>query len=164
MRSLWLWARGRRAGVGPGDVPIGYANEQLPFLIVLAGVLAVETAVVGLLVPWWWIHVVDVLAVLQVLGIAASLVTHPHVLTPDTLVLRNGGRTVLVIPRSAIVDARAERRYHDGRTEQRDDEELRLVVGNQTDVVVRLDPPVDGLRRVRFRADDPRAALTSVNA
>jgi hypothetical protein len=164
VRSLWLWVRGRRAGVGPEDLAIGYAEERLPFLVVLAGVLTVETAVVGLLVPWWWIHVLDVLTLVQVLAIAAGLVTHPHVLTPDTLVLRNGRRTVLVVPRAAIADARAERRYHDGRTEQRDGGELRIVVGNQTDVVLLLDPPVDGMSRVRFRADDPRVALTSVNA
>lgn len=163
MRSLWLWARGRQDGVGQDDVAIGYAREQLPFLVALACVLAVETAVVGLLVPWWWIHVLDAIALLQVLAIAAGLVTHPHVLTPDALVLRDGRRTVLTIPRAAIAGARAERTYHGGRTRQRDEDELRLVIGNQTDVLLLLDPPLDGIRRVRFRVDDARAALTAVH-
>lgn len=152
--------RGRRA-VGPGDLPIGYARERVPMLVALAGLLAVEAAVVGLLVPWWWVHVVDVLAFLQVLGIAATLVTHPHYLTADHLVLRDGRRVVLTIPRDRIADVRLARTYHDGRTVQRDDDELRIVVGNQTDVVLQLSAPVDGIRRVRFRADEPAVVVAS---
>ncbi len=126
-------------------------------LLVLAGLMALESAVLGLLVPWWWIHVVDVLAFLQVLGIAATLVTHPHYLTADHLVLRDGRRVVLTIPRDRIAAVRLERKYHDGKTVQRDGDELRIVVGNQTDVLVQLTEPVDGVRRVRFRADEPSA-------
>lgn len=156
MKGLWLWVRGRQA-IGPGDLPIGYAKERLPTLLVLAGLMALESAVLGLLVPWWWIHVVDVLAFLQVLGIAATLVTHPHYLTTDHLVLRDGRRVVLTIPRDRIAAVRLERKYHDGKTVQRDGDELRIVVGNQTDVLVQLTEPVDGVRRVRFRADEPAA-------
>ncbi len=156
MKGLWLWVRGRKA-IGPGDLPIGYAKERLPMLLVLAGLMALESAVLGLLVPWWWIHVVDVLAFLQVVGIAVTLVTHPHYLTADHLVLRDGRRVVLTIPRDRIAAVRLERKYHDGRTVQRDGDELRIVVGNQTDVLVQLTEPVDGVRRVRFRADEPTA-------
>ena len=161
MRDLWPWVRGRRA-VGPEDLAIGYARERMPVLFVLAGLLAVESAVVGLLVPWWWVHVVDVLAFLQVLGIAATLATHPHVLTADHLVLRDGRRVVLTIPRTHIASARLARTYHDGKTVQRDGDELRIVVGNQTDVLLRLSAPVDGVRRVRFRADEPTVLLGAV--
>lgn len=161
MRDLWRWARGRRA-VGPDDLAIGYARERMPVLYALAGLLAVESAVLGLLVPWWWVHVVDVLAFLQVLGIAATLATHPHVLTADHLVLRDGRRVVLTVPRAHIASVRLDRKYHDGRTVQRDGDELRLVVGNQTDVLLQLSPPVDGVRRVRFRADEPTVLLGAV--
>ena len=134
----------------------------MPVLYALAGLLAVESAVLGLLVPWWWVHVVDVLAFLQVLGIAATLATHPHVLTADHLVLRDGRRVVLTVPRAHIASVRLDRKYHDGRTVQRDGDELRLVVGNQTDVLLQLSPPVDGVRRVRFRADEPTVLLGAV--
>ena len=161
MKGLWLWVRRRRA-TGPGDLPIGYARERVPLLFVLAGLLALEAALLGLLVPWWWVHVLDVLAVLQVLGIAATLVTHPHYLTTDHLVLRDGRRVVLVIPRDRIAAVRLDRKYHDGKTVQRDGDELRIVVGNQTDVLLQLSEPVGGARRVRFRADEPTVLLAAV--
>jgi hypothetical protein len=161
VKGLWLWVRRRRA-IGSGDLAIGYARERLPLLVVLAGLLALEAAVVGLLVPWWWVHVFDVIAFLQVLGIAATLVTHPHFLTADHLVLRDGRRVVLTIPRDRIVRARLDRKYHEGKTVQRDGDELRIVVGNQTDVLLQLSEPVDGIRRVRFRADEPTVLLAAV--
>lgn len=161
MRSLWPWVRGRLA-IGPGDQPIGYARERLPLLLVLSGLLALEAAILGLLVPWWWVHVLDVVAFLQVLGTAATLVTHPHYLTADHLVLRDGRRVVLTIPRDRIARVRLDRKYHDGKTVQRDDDELRIVVGNQTDVLLQLSEPVDGIRRVRFRADEPTVLLAAV--
>lgn len=49
--NLWPWIRRRRQDVGPGDVALGYARERVPVLIVLAGVLCLETAIVGLLLP-----------------------------------------------------------------------------------------------------------------
>jgi hypothetical protein len=159
--GLWLWVR-RRQAIGRGDLAIGYARERVPVLLVLSGLLALETAVLGLLVPWWWIHVLDVVAVLQVLGIAATLVTHPHHLTADLLVLRAGRRVVLTVPRDRIAGVRLDRKYHDGRTVQRDGDELRIVVGNQTDVLLHLSEPVDGVRRVRFRADEPTVLLAAV--
>lgn len=58
MIHLWLWV-GRRDDLAPGDIAMGHAREQTPTLIVLAGVLALETAVVGLLVPWPFVHVLD---------------------------------------------------------------------------------------------------------
>jgi hypothetical protein len=55
--SLWWWIRRRRRDVGPGDLALGYAREQTPMLVALAGVLCLETAIVGLLVPWPVVHV-----------------------------------------------------------------------------------------------------------
>lgn len=79
----------------------------------------------------------------------------------------------------AGVSARAVRHYHqrglqpeparlaNGYREytlpvQRDGDELRIVVGNQTDVLLQLSEPVDGIRRVRFRADEPTVLLAAV--
>ena len=97
-------------------------------LLVLSGLLALEAAILGLLVPWWWVHVPDVVAFLRV---------------------------VLTIPRDRIAAVRLDRKYHDGKTVQRDGDELRIVVGNQTE-------PVGGVRRVRFRADEPTVLLAAV--
>jgi hypothetical protein len=168
MRSLWAWLRGRRADVGPDDVAIGYARDQTPFLLAMAGLLAVETAVVGFLVPWPIVHVLDVCAVLQVLGIAANLVVHPHVVGSRVLLLREGRRFTVRVPLDAITSVRAEQRTRTGRTRQLDGEELSIAVGNQTDVLVELSRPIpvrkpDGVAtRIRFRADDPRHAVTVI--
>jgi hypothetical protein len=90
VKSLLWWVLRRRVGVGPGDVALGYSAERVPLMIAMAGVLALETAVVGLLVPWPVVHVLDACAVLQVLVVIARWVTRPHVLRPDALVLRYG--------------------------------------------------------------------------
>lgn len=168
MRSLWSWLRGRRADVGPTDVAIGYARDQTPFLFAMAGLLAVETAVVGFLVPWPIVHVLDVCAVLQVLGIAANLVVHPHVLGEQVLLLREGRGFTLRVPLSAITAVRAEQHTRTGRTRQLDNQELTIAVGNQTDVLLELSHPIpvhkpDGLAtRIRFRADDPHHTVAAI--
>jgi hypothetical protein len=168
--SLWPWIRRRRQAVGPGDLALGYARERTPMLIVVAGVLCLETAVVGLLVPWPVVHVLDVLAVLQVLAIAATEVTRPHYLSEDMLVLREGPLFEVRVPLSTVVAVRSERKDHSGRTIQLASGSLAIVIGNQTDVLVTLSEPVtvaepDGKAALlRFRADDPHAAVSAIRA
>lgn len=161
MRSLWWWLRGRRAGVGPDDLAIGYAGQQTPFLLAMAGLLAVETAVLGLLVPWPIVHVLDVLALLQVLAIAANLVVHPHVLGSDTLLLRDGGRFALRVPLAAITGIRVESRT--SRKRRLDGDELSIPVGGQTTVCLELAHPVDAATRIRFHADEPRQVAAAIS-
>ncbi|MCT2588039.1 hypothetical protein [Actinophytocola gossypii] len=153
--ALWPWLRGRRIGVGPDDIAIGHAREQTPMLIALAGVLAVETALLAVLVPWPWLHLLDVLALLQVLGIAAAGVVHPHVVTRTELVLRDGPTKELRIPLTTIDAVRVDPRTHRERPG-----ELSFPIGNQTDILVELHDTT----RVRFRADDPRAAVNAIAA
>nr|WP_042186471.1 hypothetical protein [Kibdelosporangium sp. MJ126-NF4]CEL17303.1 hypothetical protein [Kibdelosporangium sp. MJ126-NF4]CTQ91468.1 hypothetical protein [Kibdelosporangium sp. MJ126-NF4] len=166
LASLWLWVRRRRTGVGPHDTAIGYARDQVPTLFVLAGALALETFVVGLLVPWWWIHVLDALAVLQVLGVAAVMVTRPHVLTGDTLVLRTGVLSELRVPLVSVASARAHRKDHNGPSIEIDGDTLSIVIGNQTDVTLVLSEPLSvedsTVTTIRFRADEPREAVRAI--
>lgn len=180
MASLWFWIRRRRHNIGLGDLAVGYAREQTPMLIVLAGVLCLETAIVGLLVPWPVVHVLDVLAVLQVLSIAAAAAARPHYLHGDMLILREGPLFEVHVPLASVVTVRAERRYHDGGTlhltGQQDSEgtsELSIVIGNQTDVVATLSEPVVVLEPngtigkaeiLRFRADEPGMAVSAIKA
>jgi hypothetical protein len=171
--GLWFWIRRRRQGVGQDDIALGYARERLPMLIVLAGVLAVESAVVGLLVPWPIVHVLDVLSLLQVLGIAATMVTRPHYVSRDALVLREGPRFELRIPLGAIASARRVRTDHNGPTFELTGQTLSIVIGNQTDVVVTLTEPMTvtlpngttgEVEELRLRADDPVAAVSGIQA
>jgi hypothetical protein len=166
MRSLWWWLRRRRIDVGPDDVAIGYASAQRPFLFAMAGLLAVETAVVGLLVPWPIVHVLDVCAVLQVLSIAANLTVHPHVVGTDTLLLREGRRFALRIPLDTITAVRVESRTRTGKTRQLDGDEFSIAVGSQTSLLIELARPVDvqggTATSIRFHADDPRQAAATI--
>lgn len=166
--ALWHWLRRHRVGVGPGDIAIGHARERTPMLLALAGVLALETAVVGLLVPWPVVHVLDALALLQVLGIAAVEVTYPHVVRHEELVLREGATFELRVPLAAITAVRVERRSHTGRVRRLTGQELSIAVANQTDVLVVLSEPVPvpggEATRIRFRADDPRVAVNAIAA
>ncbi|MFC0108360.1 hypothetical protein [Kibdelosporangium aridum] len=162
--ALWWWIRRRKHGTG---TLIGYARDQIPMIVVLTGALALETAVVGLLVPWWWIHVLDVLALLQVLGIGAVMVTRPHYLTEETLVLCEGSMFELRVPLTVISSARVHRKDHNGPTIELADDTLSIVIGNQTDVtLVLLEPiavPGGEATTIRFRADEPREAVKAIN-
>ncbi|GAB3468840.1 hypothetical protein [Actinophytocola sediminis] len=166
--ALWHWLRGRRVGVGHGDVAIGHARERTPMLLALAGVLALETAVVGLLVPWPVVHVLDAVALLQVLAIAAVEVTYPHVVGRTELVLRDGATFALRVPLAVVTAVRVQRRYHTGRARQLVDGELTVAVNNQTDVLVTLSEPIPvaggEATRIRFLADDPAAAVSAIAA
>ncbi|MER7080110.1 hypothetical protein SAMN02982929_05880 [Saccharopolyspora kobensis] len=171
--SLRAFLLRRRIGLGPDDVELGYAREQVPVMLILMFVLALETAVVGLLVPWPIVHVLDVCAVLQVVVALAVLVTRPHFVSPDRLVLRNGARFELELPLTSITAVSATRKSHRGGTFQFQDDvaELAIVVGDQTNVLVELTEPVlvalpNGTTReveqLRFRTDEPARAVTAI--
>lgn len=168
--DLWWWVRGRKHGVGAGDLALGHSRDRIPLLLALAGLMAVETAAVGLLVPWPVVHVLDVLALLQVLSIVATGVTRPHVLRPEELVLRAGPLVELRVPLHAVTAVRTDRKDHSGRSVQLTGAELALPVGDQTDVTVELSSPVavpgtgGTASVVRFRADEPRAAVGAIKA
>ncbi|GAA1340561.1 hypothetical protein [Saccharothrix algeriensis] len=176
--SLWWWVRGRRQDVGPGDVALGHARDRTSMTVALAGVLAVEAAVVGFLVPWPAVHVLDALAVLQVLGVAAIAVTRPHYLHDDVLVLREGALFEVRVPLASVAAVRVDRRLHSGRTREltarpgpEGGAELSIAAGNQTDVLLVLSEPVTVADpggptgeavAVRFRADEPHAAVAAI--
>jgi hypothetical protein len=45
-----------------------------------------------------------------------------------------------------------------------DDDELNVVIGHQTDVVVTLSSPVnDTVTKIRFRADEPQVAVKRIS-
>jgi predicted membrane-bound mannosyltransferase len=164
MASLWPWIRRRRQDVGPGDVPLAYARDQLPMLIAFACVMGLETLVVGLLVPWPIVHVLDVLAILQVLGLAATAVTRPHYIHKDTLVLREGTHFEIKVPLASVAAVQVARQDHNGRTVEQDGEKLTIAVGSQTTVLVTLVEPVPGgtAKVLRFHADEPQAAVLAI--
>ncbi|GGW30637.1 hypothetical protein [Streptomyces xantholiticus] len=167
MRSLFLWVGRRRDGVGPGDRSFGHARDQAALMYGFTFVCVVETVAVSyLLMDRPAVHavllVVDLYTVLFMLGLQAASVTRPHVLSSDTLRLRQAGHVDLRIPLDRIADVRYELLF----THEQQDGVLDLKVAAQTSVTLELSEPVThvGLlgrerpvRTVRAHADDARA-------
>jgi hypothetical protein len=133
--------------------------------------------VLALVIPWPLVHaillVVDVYGVVVVFAIHASCVTRPHLVGADgSLRLRYGALFDLRVPGSVIASARVDRRFPDGGLVRVDEDgTLDLAVGSQTTVTVELTEPVEfvrplgrrgSARKLRFNADDPRAAVAAL--
>jgi len=105
-RALGCALRRRQDGVVEGVTAFRSPPPSVTStaLLLAIGAAAVVTALLG--VPWLWLQLVLVpLAVwVMLFGVALLVVgtTHPHLLTPDALVLRVLARTVARVPRSAI--------------------------------------------------------------
>ena len=165
-RSLFLLLRGRKDVPGSGTA-VRRSGESTTVLIALLVASLVEVVAVEFLVPWavarWILLVLSVYGVVWMLGHMASLITRPHVVGPENLVLRNGTTTEYSFPLTAVRKARAERKGNHEGSVSVINETLNIPAGDTTTVFVELDPPqeFDGhtIRGVRFHADDPRAAV-----
>ncbi|MFH7598823.1 hypothetical protein WDV06_27560 [Streptomyces racemochromogenes] len=179
--SLGRWAARRPHGVRPGDLAAAYTGPQTAMMYGLLFVSLTETVGLAVLIPWPAVHrvvlVLDVYGVLLVLALHAACVTRPHVVRPDgTLRIRYGALFDLTVPPDAVVSARMERRYPEGRlvtlsADASGNGVLDLIVGSQTTVTLELNRPLDfrrplgaraRARTIRFHADDPRALLTAL--
>ncbi|MGW1865160.1 hypothetical protein ACWCPS_06330 [Streptomyces mauvecolor] len=177
LQSFGLWITRRRHQVRPGERAFGYAGPQAAMVYGLTFVCVVETIGVSFMVrDWPAVHAVllllDVYTVVQVLGIQATAVTRPHVLTPDTLRLRVGARVDLAVPLAHIAAIRRELKFQ-GAGATVPDDVLELSVGSQTSLTVELTEPIThvqllGKRRevtvVRFHADESGELATALRA
>ncbi|NED10961.1 hypothetical protein G3I33_05550 [Streptomyces sp. SID9124] len=175
--SLGRWVGHRTHGVRPGDLAAAYTGPQTAMMYGLLFVMVVETVVLALLIPWPVVHLVflvlDLYGVVLVTALHAACVTRPHVVRPDgSLRIRYGALFDLVVPRDAVVSARVDRRYPEGRLiTLSDDGVLDLIVGSQTTVTLELNRPLpftrplgapERARTIRFHADDPRALVSAL--
>ncbi|WP_405612718.1 hypothetical protein [Streptomyces sp. NBC_00076] len=169
--SLALWVARRSHGAGGGRA-FGYARGQGAVMSGLAFVGVVETLTMSVLLrDYPTVHgvvlVLDVYAVVLVVGLHAANVVRPHVLGPYELRVRRAVHVDLRIPLERIASVRRELRS----VQERTDGELDLAMGAQTSVTLELNEPVDHLtflgRRqevslVRFHADDADALVQAV--
>ena len=168
LRALWRAAR-RRSAVGPDDVPLPYAGR---FGLVLGAVTTLgvlETAVVHVLLPWetarWVLLAVSLYALVWVVGSGLSLFQHPHLLRDDELVLRFGHLRTVAVPLAGLVAVRRSVESEHKRTLVRDGDRLVLSVMGDSNVELRLDPPVrvagqdEPVARVAFWVDDPQTVV-----
>ncbi|OPG08175.1 hypothetical protein [Microbispora sp. GKU 823] len=165
----------------------GYSREQTPTMAAMLFVLVLETVAMDLLLrrfglpdpPRLVILALDASSALGVLGVMVSCARRPHTVSPDGLRLRYGRLFSLDVPAEIIASARIDRRYDEKRLVRLSDGELALAVSSQTNIVVDLREPMkvprprrpwtavrpaETVRRVRFFADDPAAALRAVVA
>lgn len=175
--SLARWAARRPHGVGAGDTAVRYAGEQAPMMYALLFVTVVETVAMSLLLTRWptahlVVLVLDVWAVVLVLGLHAACVVRPHVVGADgSLRVRYGALVDVRVPAGRVVSARVERHCPDGWPPRVVDGVMDLAVGGRTTVTVELDAPVEIVRPLggrerarvlRFCADDPRATVAAL--
>lgn len=167
LASLGRWVARRPHGVAGADGVFPHGRDQAALMYGFAFVCVVETVGMSyLLAEWPFVHavflVLDVYAVLFVLGLHAASVTRPHTLAGDVLRLRQGAHLDVAVPLDRIAAVRREPRFSHERAEG----ELNLAVGSRTSVTIELTGPVDAprllgaprpVRLVRLHADDPEA-------
>lgn len=179
-RSLWLWSRHRVDGQGPGVHPIGYTRGALGVPLAFGVLTVVETVAIHLLLPWAWLRTVILLAsiyaLVLLLGVVVTRVTHPHLLTGSELILRDGAHTVATLDRDTITRVTRTRRY-EPRTPTEAGGQLHLPSPDGTNIDLHLAAPVTArlpglLARQRRQAsitvahlhlDDPQAFLNLMN-
>ncbi|MFB9906446.1 hypothetical protein [Allokutzneria oryzae] len=170
-RALFLLLRGRR-DVPEGATALPCSGESTSTLVALLVVSVIELVAVEFLVPWavvrWILLALSVYSVLWLVGYIASLITRPHLVGPEELVLRSGSRVELSFPVTAVRAAWTERKGNHGGSVTVDGETLVLPNGDTTTVVVEFDRSCEvdlgkrgrhAVRRVRFHADDAKTAV-----
>ncbi|HEY3501629.1 MAG TPA: hypothetical protein VGN37_02445 [Actinocatenispora sp.] len=177
--SIALWLTGRRHGVPPGAVAVGYSKAQtalqVTFLVLsVAELVAMELllrtfgAPSGVRVP---LLVVDAYGVVIGLAVVAGCVTRPHVVSAEEVRVRYGAFFDLRVPRARVVAVRRVRNLNEHGTVRVADGTLVVAVAAQTNIALELAAPVPVVRplgrraeatRIRFWADDPDAALAAL--
>lgn len=170
VRALW-WALSRRRAVEAADVVIPYTDRIGVLLGMTAGLGGVEAVVVHVLVPWttarWVLLALSVYGLVWVIGLAFSLRQHPHVLRGDELLLRFGHFRTTHVPLAHLLGARRDVRSGHKHNVEIHDDTLSLSVAGETAVELEFSPAAEvevrgrseRVTRVRFFADDPRAAV-----
>ncbi|NUR83008.1 MAG: hypothetical protein HOY71_02845 [Nonomuraea sp.] len=162
-----------------GAVAVTYAKEQAFTLGLMAFAMAVETAVVDLLliandvapavrVP---VLIADLYGLLFCLTLAAGAATRPHVVTTGELRVRFGAYFDLRVPRDRIAAVRLSLGFNEGGMVTVKDGRVTVAVASRTNVTVELTEPVTVVRplgrraevgSIRFFADDPAALMTAL--
>jgi len=112
-RSLFRWTT--RRPLGPeGTETFSYADPVTPVIWAFIGLSAIEIPVAHLLLPWpaarAVVLVVGIWGLTWMLGLLASLQTHPHVVGGSGLRIRYGTTVDITIPWNAVASIGVRRR------------------------------------------------------
>jgi hypothetical protein len=177
--SLYRLTFRRPAPIEPGARTFGYIRPIAPVLGVFTVVSAVDIIAVDLalhhfLPTWGWLRglalFLGVWGLLWMIGLAANILTHPHVAGPSGLRVRNSHTLDLVLPWHTIAAVRTRSRYLvEGDTVQRHGDVVSIAISSLTAVdVVFREPitlhlphgPAEGVTELRFHTDQPDELIT----
>lgn len=167
---LWIcltrWITGRYPR-DPGRA-FRYDASLRPIVWIALALVVIEGAVVDIVLElalpgtiWVWVSLgVHVYALLIVLGFLASWITRPHLLTENSLRVRDGIVAEMLIPYDAITTVRVAVRSNFGRSGLRVDETRGTVLlgFGDTNVDITLDPA----RAARITGHGHHSALTAL--
>lgn len=173
--SLYRLTFRRPAPIEPGARTFGYIRPIAPvlgvFIVVSAvDIVAVDLALRHFLPAWGGLRtaalVLGVWGLLWMIGLAANILTHPHVVGPSGLRVRDSHTLELILPWDTIATVRASSRYLvESDTVQRHGDVVSIATSSLTaiDVVFRapvaLDLPkgrAEGVTELRFHTDAPQ--------
>lgn len=172
-RSLYLWARRRVRGQGPGDQPIPYAAAISTMMWAFTVVNCVEIVALHIIIPWETVRLLADLAgiytLLWIIGLLAAMKVHPHLVTASGLRVRYAASIDFTLPWEAIARAGTRIRSVEGiRTMRFDGDAVSIAISSQTNVDLALHEPVmvqgRPVTEVRLFADDPKALLTAIDS
>jgi hypothetical protein len=171
--ALMRWILRRPIPVEPGTRRFGYLGAVKMILIAFIAVSAIEIPILELLIPWRPVAnvalLIGVYGLIWMIGLAASMVIHPHLVGPAGLRIRNSLTLDAGIPWESIASIEVRRRsMPPGGQIQLEDGVLSLGMASQTSIDVRLTEPLilpvrkakgQPATTVRFHADDPEGLV-----
>lgn len=173
--NLVRWV-GRRPDLGPaGTIPVPYVGIVRTTIWLWIGASAVEMAFVHFVVPWPWVRwpllIASMWGLVWMFGYLAGLIVYPHLIEPQSVMVRNGHTIAVRVPLERIASATTyTRSLHSSRVVQLDDGDdhnLNIAVSNQVNVHLVLSGPLKAalphgrytITRLSFWADEPAGAV-----
>ncbi|HCT76506.1 MAG TPA: hypothetical protein DGT23_07940 [Micromonosporaceae bacterium] len=173
-KSLYRLVFRRPRATGPNAQAFTYADILKPVLIGFIVVSVIEIPIAHMLLPWKTAQIISIILGAQglfwMIGLTASLIVYPHVLSDSGLRVRYGAGIDFTIPWDAIETIRTRiRSLPKSRTIQYDENgALVIAVSSQTNIDILLRYPInvplpkgpsEPISELRCYADDPNALL-----
>jgi hypothetical protein len=180
--ALFRWVFRRPHRVEPGTVAFSYTGGAALLFRVFIGLSAVEIPILHLTLPWPTARAISLIVgtygLFWMFGLLATLRTHPHLVGPSGLRIRNSTTVDVPVGWEDVEAVRVRRRSlpPGGQTlvdEAGTERVLSLGVGSQTSVDVLLSRPqavavkkTGGapVTQIRFHADDPEGLVAAADA
>lgn len=172
--SLYRLAFRRPEPIEAGACSFGYVRPIAPVLGVFIAVSAIDIIAVDLalhhfLPGWGWLRGVALFlgfwGLLWMIGLAANLITHRHLVGPSGLRVRHSHTLDLTLPWQSIATVRAQSRYLiESDTVQRDKDVVSIAISSLTAIDVIFREPItlalpkgvaEGVTELRFHTDQP---------